>query len=1531
MPTPLPLTRLFAQLQAAGFRLDTRRKLRLWRALHARGADYVGKTEELKYLLAPLIATTAAEQERFYKLWGEFCDECEKEFEGWTPIETKAPPVLQQETAHKKTYKWVLPVIGVALGIILLIWWLLPSSKVALPPLSIDKTPRLIREGDTLHLADPASSFGDKDSTIHWIVKDAATGEIEASGREIHWHAKDYGEDKWLALKAANRLPDSVKIHIHCKNPPVIDTLLWPETNLILGQKVVFKVKTQGEILAFWVIDHRDTLSGSQVEYTPSYVGDLQVECYVARSKQEKDCYTAFNRSFLVGNQYPKLSFAELRPDNPLTIRRPAEWIWAIMTPILLCAGWFFGRWMRKMNEKTPQKPTDQLAAEYPIHDSGPYHIPYRPNNHLIGGLGAFFRMAEVLSRREEDERLSFDAAASINATIESGGFPSWRERALSSPPDYLVLVTRRDERDQQGRLFERLTSFLKNQDAPVTVFFHDGSFRRFWNPDYPAGLPLHHLAQHFADHQLVLLGDGHGLLNPYDTRRPSFFAETAPLLRWRKRLLLTPSPVAAWSYQEALLHQHFLLYPADTDGLLAGFEALEALEEFAPDPFVLWETAQGRIRSDQSDRYRRWDSVEEHRDFLQNSARPGSSDGDPAAFRWLCALAVTTQPDYALTLAIGHALGIEVTHDRLLRLSRIPWLSANEPATALRLALLAQCAPDDERLARQAAAAELEAVRAQVAGSFAETDWRVNLAIHQFALDPRDEAHKQAIRELRALGLLSGGQEAELDWIVQNRADGTGLPFGSTRNLDAWLDVPPSHSPWSKELWFGLLFVLLEILLSAFLESSSFEGFDLSRPLPAYAFWMQETTNEDEAMRLNNRAVDLWSRVGNESSPRTALADSVKTADQYLNKAISYRGQYPLADSNLQALRFNAAALKLNSYLQDSAGATVLQEAISGFRSVRPSHKSLYLSALHGKGLCYFYLDRISGNKKKTLGANPTNAPLTETRSARDSALAAYYALLTLTDSTYFDSLSATMPVNLETLLFPDKPEQELAARVVYALRLLVLDVQTKAPVPNAEISARSIRSMTSNSRGQAEYVFPGRPFAFVPLRVKIPGYFAWDGGFKPRTDNGRDTIWLKPMPASTQEGNRHEVATDTDGDGIPDPDDQCITQPGSPLYKGCPTPTDPVERLKVEPPTEALILEALKGFPFDKTAQANREEQEKIINYIDASIEGNLIIKEDNGDVIYIKASFTSGYSIGISVGSKGKNDRYGVFLITSGSNSSQFFEIIKNTPSIPLPDMIRIAGGTLTLGCTDEQTKYCQDDEKPAHPVTLSDFALSRTEVTNAQYAAFLNEYGSTTVKSGEYKGEAMIREHRWSIRFPDQKGLGLYAPQAGYDNHPVVFVTWYGATEYCRWLSERTGQRYRLPTEAEWEYAARGGQKANPKRMFLYAGSDEIDEVAWCNGGRDGQTHPVAQKKPNALGLYDMSGNVYEWCSDWYGADYYKSIAKGAKNPMGPDSGDKRVCRGGSWGNIPETCRSARRISLSATFNNHVRGFRVARDY
>jgi formylglycine-generating enzyme required for sulfatase activity len=220
----------------------------------------------------------------------------------------------------------------------------------------------------------------------------------------------------------------------------------------------------------------------------------------------------------------------------------------------------------------------------------------------------------------------------------------------------------------------------------------------------------------------------------------------------------------------------------------------------------------------------------------------------------------------------------------------------------------------------------------------------------------------------------------------------------------------------------------------------------------------------------------------------------------------------------------------------------------------------------------------------------------------------------------------------------------------------------------------------------------------------------------------------------------------------------------------------------------------------------------------------------------------------------------------------------------------NMVRVRGGTFTMGCTKEQGKYCFDWEKPAHQVTVSDFYIGKYEVTQKEWREVMGSNPS---------------------------GLAF----KGCDNCPVEQVSWNDVQQFLAKLNAKTGKTYRLPTEAEWEYAARGGSSS---LGYKYAGSKREDEVAWYYSNSGSKTHPVGQKKANELGLYDMSGNVYEWCADWYGN--YPSMAQ--NNPKGPSTGTNRVLRGGSWKyNAPIFCRSAYRGYDSPVSRHDNVGFRL----
>jgi formylglycine-generating enzyme required for sulfatase activity len=227
------------------------------------------------------------------------------------------------------------------------------------------------------------------------------------------------------------------------------------------------------------------------------------------------------------------------------------------------------------------------------------------------------------------------------------------------------------------------------------------------------------------------------------------------------------------------------------------------------------------------------------------------------------------------------------------------------------------------------------------------------------------------------------------------------------------------------------------------------------------------------------------------------------------------------------------------------------------------------------------------------------------------------------------------------------------------------------------------------------------------------------------------------------------------------------------------------------------------------------------------------------------------------------------------------------IDSTAERDAVDMVFVKGGTFNMGCTAEQGGECGKFENPTHSVTLSDFYIAKYEMTQKLWNEVMG-YNPSFLKG---------------------------------DNLPIDMVNWDTIQVFIQKLNAKTGKEYRLPTEAEWEYAARGGSMSGG---FKYSGSDSIGAVAWYKDNSVGKTNWVGIKQPNELGIHDMSGNVWEWVSDWYAN--YSSAAQ--TNPTGPYMGGYRVARGGSWGNAAGGCRVSFRSAEHPTKQNASLGFRLA---
>jgi formylglycine-generating enzyme len=239
----------------------------------------------------------------------------------------------------------------------------------------------------------------------------------------------------------------------------------------------------------------------------------------------------------------------------------------------------------------------------------------------------------------------------------------------------------------------------------------------------------------------------------------------------------------------------------------------------------------------------------------------------------------------------------------------------------------------------------------------------------------------------------------------------------------------------------------------------------------------------------------------------------------------------------------------------------------------------------------------------------------------------------------------------------------------------------------------------------------------------------------------------------------------------------------------------------------------------------------------------------------------------------------------------------------------------------------------DEKPVHEVCVDDFYLARTEVTVGQFQNFVNATGYRTEAEREGWAYALIDQGWAQVKDRSWRNPGFSQT----DRHPVVCVSWNDARAFLDWLSQKSGKAFRLPTEAEWEYAARSGGKSYKYSWGNGSPSGNIADEAikraypqvkgqW-EGYDDGfvYTAPVGSFSPNELGLYDMTGNIWEWCQDWYGKDYYASSPK--DNPSGPGSGEGRIVRGGSWDFGPGDVRAAARGRLDPSDRGDNSGFRL----
>ncbi|HNR69636.1 MAG TPA: formylglycine-generating enzyme family protein [bacterium] len=376
--------------------------------------------------------------------------------------------------------------------------------------------------------------------------------------------------------------------------------------------------------------------------------------------------------------------------------------------------------------------------------------------------------------------------------------------------------------------------------------------------------------------------------------------------------------------------------------------------------------------------------------------------------------------------------------------------------------------------------------------------------------------------------------------------------------------------------------------------------------------------------------------------------------------------------------------------------------------------------------------------------------------------------------------------------------------------------------------------------------------------------------------------------------------------------------TRPGATVYLNG-SKVEQLENIRLEPSVVVLRAEMAKAPPVERRLTLRKGAVETVellpqvpVGTIQVAVvpfDAKVELRGDAGESFSsVGARSFSDVPVGsytLKVSLSGYADKQETLVLKEGEKLTRSVTLEKAVVAVSPPaagsatgtwrdpktgiEFVLVRGGSFDMGDTFGDG---QDDEKPVHRVTVGDFYLGKTEVTVGQYRAFCSATGRS---------------------MPD-------APSWGWqDNHPIVRVTWKDATAFCKWAG------LRLPIEAEWEYAAReGGKKVKWSGTSI---ESQLGDYAWYNSNSGRTTHAVAGKKANSLGLYDMSGNVWEWCADWYASDYYQESP--SRDPQGPSSGEYRVLRGGSWGNNPGRCRASSRGRNNPDGRANGNGFRVAR--
>lgn len=982
----LPLHTLFHRLEVAGYSISPAQRLHIYRIVQQFGTDYLHQPEKLASLLCPIIATSEAEQIRFHEIFARYLEDIRP------AIEETIRPKWYQKMPGWLWFVAALVIIGA------ISWAIWNNQPVKPPPLSAQfDAPPTLTLGDTLQVPNQTQVQDTTRVDFHWKLLDEATQDVEWEQKGKPHCALAYtqlanSEVKILRLIVRDKLDGRVDsldrtIRILCPQAPRVSERIEAPSRGEPEERITFRIigEVADSIHYYWEFDTDDRDTGQIITRRFPDPGVYQVQLTVEREGTPGICVTTRDHSITIGPELALLDHQALHKDQVERLLNFSIGTWLLLGLLGVFMIIYWVRWLAKKPEEAKEEEESITHEQRFAHaDKAPYTIPFQAQDHLLRTDDGLYRLANRLRRRQKGLRRLLDVPKTVQATIEGGGFPNVFFRRSTTPPEYLFLIDEQSADSHQSRLFSFLVKFLEDKDVHLSVFKYNSEFNCFWNEAHPKGIGLEQLFRMYPQYNLLVMGNGHTLLDPFaegdNALRPAY---VDAFEHWPRRAMLTPVPVASWTHREASLYELFPLFPAQISSFQAAIEHFNQIyddEEAVQMSFAQWEKKRQLDDRQPNINYRIWRKPETYKEYLK---------GRPDLYLWLSALAVYPQPTWEMTIAIGRALeskGVIVTFDNLLILSQVPWLHGETLPHKLRKALVDELDPESEQIARETVKHLLDAAAPAADGSHANLELQINLAIQSFVLDPQNKQNQEAIQYLLDEGLLSRKQIMELNQGLERNMKQQGLAAGDTGYIadvnslqeqpEEAAEAPPKpkrafNADFYRALIASLFFLLLALLVwrcdgtpelyKAVTGEEPATSKDLSGEDLRNYFFVKENYLIDSAIIYNNQGVELWQQAL--ATEAEAHIPEAETAAGLFAKAMAARAlPYELGAQNRSKAQFNYGLEVYHDYLQRPFGTSVLSNVLTAFHEAK-GLDSIRADAWHGLGLAHYMLYQADGD----------------------------------------------------------------------------------------------------------------------------------------------------------------------------------------------------------------------------------------------------------------------------------------------------------------------------------------------------------------------------------------------------------------------------------------------------------------------------------------------------------------------------------------------------------------------------------------